>query len=295
MAEIYKSEEGRQTIEAFYRTALQHWPVANRQVVVPTCEGDTFVVISGEENANPIVLFHGSGSNSIAWTRDVTAWAARYRVYSVDLIGEPGLSAPARPPLTSDRYARWLDDVWNFFGMDGACIVGLSLGGWLALDYAVRRPSRVRSLSLISPAGIGSQNRLTFLKLLPLLMLGRWGRQTAQRSLANRAGLPREVGEYMARVFEHFRPRLDRIPQLTDAQLSALTVPVQVMAGGRNVLLRSKETRERATRLVRNLRLTYLDDEGHLLPRQTDNILAFIDEVMASDAGRAGRPSFRVA
>jgi pimeloyl-ACP methyl ester carboxylesterase len=283
VAEIYKSEEGRRTIQGFYRSALERWPVANRRVMVPTCEGETFVVVSGEADHPPVVLFHGSGSNSIAWTRDVAAWSQRYCVYSVDLIGEPGLSAPARPPLASDRYARWLDDVWNHLGLTSASVVGLSLGGWLALDYAVRRPQRVRSLSLISPAGIGSQNRMALLRLLPLLMLGRWGRLAAQRAVARHAGMPREVAEYMSRVFEHFRPRLERIPRLTDNELAALSMPVHVMAGGRDPLLRSDETRDRATAHIRDLRLTFLEDQGHLLPRQTENILAFLDEVTSND------------
>ena len=286
MADIYKSEAGRDAIEAFYRSALERWPVPNRQVIVPTCEGNTFVVISGEEHATPVVLFHGSASNSIAWTRDVAAWSSRYRVYSVDLIGEPGLSAPSRPRLGSDRYASWLDDVWRELGLTSASVVGLSLGGWLALDYATRRPEQVRSLSLISPAGIGSQNRLALLGLVPLLFFGRWGRQMAQRAVSKQAGASREVGEYMARVFEHFRPRLERIPCLTDAQLAALPMPVHVMAGGKDALLRSSETRERVTRLVKDLRLTYLENEGHLLPRQTENVLAFLDDVTARQPSR---------
>ncbi len=42
MTNIYKSEEGKQKIEALYRQALQRWPVPNRQLLVPTGQGDTF-------------------------------------------------------------------------------------------------------------------------------------------------------------------------------------------------------------------------------------------------------------
>jgi hypothetical protein len=45
------------------------------------------------------------------WMADVAAWAAHFRVYAIDMIGEPGLSARSRPPLHSEAHALWLDDV----------------------------------------------------------------------------------------------------------------------------------------------------------------------------------------
>ena len=102
MGGIYKTEAGRQAVESFYRKAIDRWPVAHKQVIVPTRHGDTFVIASGPATAPPLILRHGSGSNAAVWIRDVAQWATRYRVYAVDIIGEPGLSAPSRPPLRSD-------------------------------------------------------------------------------------------------------------------------------------------------------------------------------------------------
>jgi pimeloyl-ACP methyl ester carboxylesterase len=78
------------------------------------------------------------------------------------MIGEPGLSAPSRPRLASDAYALWLDDVLHELGVARASLVGVSLGGWLALDYATRRPERVERLALLCPGGVGKQ-RASFL------------------------------------------------------------------------------------------------------------------------------------
>lgn len=280
MTNIYKSEEGKQKVEALYRAALERWPVPNRQLMVPTSQGDTFVIASGEQHEMPIVLLHGSGTNSAIWIRDVAELAERYRVYAIDMIGEPGLSASSRPPLQSDAYAAWLDEVWSHLGLARASIVGVSLGGWLALDYAVRRPARVASLSLLSPSGIGSQNQLFMLKASLLLLLGKWGLRKSFKAAAGTSRVPSAAVQFVTAIFKHFRPRMERIPIRTDAELAGLKMPIQVVVGGNDAMIRSKETRDRIKRLVPHADLVYLERDGHILPRQTASVRAFLSSVV---------------
>lgn len=281
VANIYKSEAGRQALEERYREALRRWPVPSRQLKLPTRHGETFVVISGDEAAPPVVVFHGSGANSSMWMHEVAALAREFCVYAVDMIGEPGLSAPSRPPLRSNAYVEWLDDLWAGLGLTTAALVGVSLGGWLALEYAVNRPQRVASLSLISPSGVGAQKRLFLLKAAVLLMLGEPGRRRALRVVTGRADLPREIAEGLILRFQHIRPRMEPIPLRTDAELARLRMPVQVIAGGRDVMLQSSETRERMQRHVPNVQVIFLENEGHIVGRQTPAIISFIKQSLA--------------
>jgi pimeloyl-ACP methyl ester carboxylesterase len=104
VADIYTSPSGRQAVEAQYRRVLERWPVAYEQLVVSTCQGDTFVLASGDRTAPPIVLLHGSGTNSASWMRDAPAWAQHYRVYAIDRPASSGKLSP----VISGRTRIWM-------------------------------------------------------------------------------------------------------------------------------------------------------------------------------------------
>src|SRR5688572_5817920 len=107
---IFRSGEGQAAVHARYRELLADWPVPSEQRLLDSREGPTFVVSSGPADAPPLVLLHGSGGTTLDWSGDVAAWSEHFQVHAIDLIGEPGLSAPSRPQLGSDDYANWLDD-----------------------------------------------------------------------------------------------------------------------------------------------------------------------------------------
>ena len=207
MSGIYASDEGRQAVQSRYSEMLGRWPVPSEQLKVPTREGETFVVACGPASAPPVLLFQGSGANAAMWMRDIASWAEHHRVYAVDVIGEPGFSAPSRPTLASDAYALWLDDVMQALGLARAALVGVSLGGWIVLDYAMRRVDRVDKVVVISPAGVGRRKASFMFKALGLMLLGRWGRRKAMAlavgPMAGRSHpADREVGDARAAHIE---------------------------------------------------------------------------------------------
>ena len=152
---VFRSDADAVEVMREYRAVLDRRPVPKQEIELPTSQGATFVLACGPETAPPVVLFHGAQANTAAWRPDIVLWSSRFRLYAVDMIGEAGLSARVRPPLIDDTHAIWLDDVFKGLGLARAALVGTSLGGWLALDYAMRRPSRASALALVCSAGIG--------------------------------------------------------------------------------------------------------------------------------------------
>lgn len=276
MSTIYKSEAGASEIRQRYREVLATWPVPAEHVRVPTREGETFVVVSGPEDAPPVLLLHGSGANTTQWQADVPSWARHFRTYAVDLIGEPGLSAPSRPSLGSDAYALWLDDVLDGLGITSASIVGMSLGGWMALDYATRRPERVSRLALLCPGGLGRQTTGWMFKALFLGLFGRWGIRRSARTVTG-LDMPNAgpVLDDLVLTFRQFKPRR-WLPLFSDGALRGLSMPVLVVVGGRDVMFDSAGTARRVRECVPHATVDVLPEVGHAIFGQTDAVLAFL-------------------
>jgi pimeloyl-ACP methyl ester carboxylesterase len=279
---IYFSEEGARLVTRRYRELLDSWPVPHERLRIKTREGETFVIASGPPDGPAVLLLHGSTTNTVMWMGDVTGWARDFRVYAVDVIGEPGLSAPSRPPLGSDAYAGWLDDVLSGLGVSTVSIVGASLGGWLAVDYATRRPERIERLVLLSPSGIGRQKWATLLIVLLLLPFGNRGKRMALRLYLGRppgtAPNPQlqHYLDFIIFVQHHFRPRREKMPIFDDDTLRKLTMPVLVIAGDRDAVLDSHDTHRRLAQTVPHATIHLLPGIGHFPAGQAAPIHDFL-------------------
>lgn len=277
---LYKSHAAALAVAERYQALLSEWPVAHTRHHVATRQGETFVIECGRTDGPPLLLIHGGLANSATWMGDVIAWAPHFRIYAVDVIGEPGLSAPSRPPLDSDEYARWLDDVLDALGLTAASIVGISLGGWLALDFAIRRGDRVSSLVLIVPGGVGP-HRNVLLWAVPLSLLGKWGRKKVHERIfgpppAEVTDTMRRFGELFDLISREFRPRYDKLPIFTDDQLAGLHMPVMAVVAGRDVMLAPAPMKRRLEEHVRNLTMHYLPEARHFPGSQAERALEFL-------------------
>lgn len=282
MKSVWKSVDGERAVGERYLEILKHWPLPHRQLRVPTREGETFIIACGNEDAPPLVLLHGSMANSAAmWLGEIAAWAPHFRIYAVDIIGDAGLSAPSRPPLATDAHALWLDDVFRALSLDRVSLVGVSLGGWLALDYATRRPEHVESVVAVCPAGVGRQKFSIAFKTIPLGLLGRWGKRKAAEIVLGKApenptpAMQYSIG-FFALIHNDFRARIVKFPIFSDHALARLAMPVLAIVGGKDVLFDSAETKRRLEQNVPRADIRYFPEAGHFIRGQTSAILEFL-------------------
>jgi pimeloyl-ACP methyl ester carboxylesterase len=268
MAGVFRSERGRQLVHKRYRQLLDGTSVRYEALHVSTREGDTFVLASGSGSSPPLLLFHGGATTSAMWLDVLPPLTQRFRVYAIDMIGEPGFSAPSRPSMRGDSHALWLDDVCDALDLTNARIAGASQGGWLALDYAIRRPSRVQSLALVAPAGIARQRISMALRVAPLMLLGDWGRRRAVDWVMGLCGEQlapegRAFYEFFLLTQAHFSHRTSFIPVFDDVQLGSLKLPVFALVGAHDVAFRTATTLRRLRALVPRARIICRPDAGH--------------------------------
>lgn len=133
------------------------------------------------EGGVPVLLVHGFGASVEWWERNVSAIAVRHRVFALDLPGfgrSERLSGTLSLSTTVSFLRRFLDAV----DVSKAHVVGNSMGGLIAMQFAVRFPDAVNRLVLVSPAGFDRAVHWVFC-LIPLPVLGRWLVRPSRRAL----------------------------------------------------------------------------------------------------------------
>ncbi len=124
-----------------------------------------------EGEGTPVVLIHGVGGSAAGWLQNFGAFAARHRVYAMDLPSH-GLTDPAVGALPGPAYlAAFVKDFMAELNIERAHVVGHSLGGGIALQLAIDFPERVNKLVLVSSIGLGGEMSL-FFRIVTIPLVG---------------------------------------------------------------------------------------------------------------------------
>ena len=249
------SDAARDTFLAAYERALARWPQPVERLEIETATSVTRVNAPRPHPAGPpVVLLTGAGYNCAGWYPHVAALAGAGPVYGIDMPGDANPSvmrAPLTPPASC---AAWLDEVLGQLSDHPAHLVGLSYGGWVAMNQAIRMPGRVASITLLDPAGLTrldarfwwwfTVSGLASLTPMPV-------RRPLARWLGSPAMLDRELMALMWAGSRGFRMEPKFPGVLADDELRAITVPVLLITGTRSAMLTPAEARARAQLMPR--------------------------------------------
>ena len=150
----FRSAEAKEKYLKLYDKRAEKWPVVSESRMVDTSYGQTFIRISGPAGARPLVLLHGVSGNSLQWLPNIEALSGSFRTYALDNIYDNGRSITTKPLRSPDDFVAWLEELFKALDLgDNINLMGLSYGGWLTAQYALRFPSRLDKIVLIAPAG----------------------------------------------------------------------------------------------------------------------------------------------
>jgi pyruvate dehydrogenase E2 component (dihydrolipoamide acetyltransferase) len=108
------------------------------------------------EGGLPAVLIHGFGGDLNNWLFNHEDLAARRAVYALDLPGHGGSSKQVDSG-TLGEFSELLSGFMSVVGVPRAHLVGHSMGGGVAMEYALAHPDRTASLTLIASTGLGPE------------------------------------------------------------------------------------------------------------------------------------------
>src|SRR5215216_885953 len=117
------------------------------------------VFYRGAGSGPVVVLVHGITSTSATWANVLPYLAERFTVIAPDLLGH-GESAKPRGDYSLGAYASGLRDLLAYLGHDSATVVGHSLGGGIAMQFAYQFPERCERLALVDSGGLGREVHL---------------------------------------------------------------------------------------------------------------------------------------
>ncbi len=111
----------------------------------------------GGGDATPVVLVHGFGADLNGWMFTQPALAETRRAIALDLPGHGGSTKLLDKAVDAASFAADLDHALAALEIERAHLVGHSMGGAIALVFALRQPERAASLTLIASAGLGPE------------------------------------------------------------------------------------------------------------------------------------------
>jgi 3-oxoadipate enol-lactonase len=105
------------------------------------------VFVADKGQGEPVLMLHGGFMDSSMWDGDAKALEGRYRIIRYDMRGYGRSPASPAPYQPTDDIVALLDHL----KIPKVHVVGISMGGGLAVDFALAHPSRVGSLFLAEP------------------------------------------------------------------------------------------------------------------------------------------------
>lgn len=222
-----------------------------------------------------VVFLHGIGGNRSNWRDQLDAFAPHFHAVAIDARGY-GDSDDYEGPLDFASYADDVVRVLGHFGAERAHVVGLSMGGRVAMDLALRHPSSVLSLTLCDThkgfADFSPERKAEFVRLRKEPLLN--GQEPADiaesvaRTLVSPQASPQAVErlvESMSRLHKASYIKSIEASVMSDALsgLERIGVPTHVVVGAHDRLTTPDMARALCAEIPGAV-LTIIEGAGHL-------------------------------
>jgi pimeloyl-ACP methyl ester carboxylesterase len=238
-------------------------------------------------DSTPLLLIHGTSSSLRTWDGVTAQMKSQYRIIRFDLPGF-GLTGPnPNRDYSTSYYNQVIDSLLSALHVSRVIIVGNSLGGSIATQYAIYQPAKVRGLVLVDAAGLPPAKKTTGaigFKLAQMPVINRLltiitPRELVKKSLQDAYGDIGKVTDSLTTQYFDMLTRegnrqalIDRMRQgwqVTDSNfLTKVEAPTLIVWGSKDRLI-PVENAELFQQKIKNSQVHIWENLGHV-PMEED-------------------------
>jgi 3-oxoadipate enol-lactonase len=215
------------------------------------------IAVDSAGSGTLVAFLHGIGGNRTFWHPQIDAFASHFQAFAWDARGY-GLSDDYEGPLQFGDFGKDLLRVLDHFGQERVHLVGLSMGGMIAIDFCSNYPDRVATLTICNSSPGFKNNppekmeEFIRLRQKPLLE----GKElkdiapTVARSLVGKSAVATAYGRLedgMASLHkDSYLKTIETMARVSHLDVSRIRVPTHVIASDEDVMTTPEVMRKMA-------------------------------------------------
>lgn len=281
----FTDRAGRDALVARYAEAMTALPPPQRTLDLRTAYGlvRVYRFRGADDTLPPLLLLPGRSSSTPLWADNLPTLLRVRSVYTVDLLGEPGLSIQDAPITVGADQAEWLASVLSQLPERRLHLLGLSIGGWTAVNLAAQQPDLVRSgkvasLTLVEPVLVLANLRAeAVVRSIPASVP--WFPKSWRDSFLSWTAGGRPVADdptaaLIEQGMQSYRMALPAPERISEDELRALGLPVLAILAADSPMHDSAAAGETARRTLRRGTLLVYDGASHAISGEHPDRLA---------------------
>lgn len=248
-----------------YQATLRRGPSPDGELDVDTAFGSTRVYRYGDLGPRPIVMLSGMAASAAGLAPYVERFAVGGPVFTVDTIGEAGMSVQTAPLRDHADRARWLDEVMAALDLTGVHLVGWSSGGCYAVYQAIHSPARLASVTVIEPTTVtvGFAPKVLLYGLAASVVDRDWLWRRFLRWVGGADVHDRPEVRLALAAIRHFKPGIPPQVRPRATAIASISLPLRAVFGARSVAHDAARGAARLRALVPHAEVELWPDLGH--------------------------------
>lgn len=232
---IFQNGSAKEKLEEWYQVFLKRIDPTTESIAVETSFGTNHILKAGDDSRPVLLCLHAMLTSSAHLVSELQPLLDHYQIIAPDLPGQSVRGLEARFSYKDNSFADWLLEIVNELNLENINLLGVSLGGFAALQFAKVHSGKVQNLILIVPAGIVRGSVWEGVKKMAIPSILYHFQRSEERLKKFVDPLlttwDEEWGHYIGDAFTLFKPALRIPPLISDRELKKWDISTIVFAG----------------------------------------------------------------